>query len=144
MSASEPSKTQETGLTQDLVHAARYYLTGRGGLIALAAVIVVAALVLNWSWLVAVGIAPLLVGVLPCLAMCALGLCANKMMGPSCSKETASRTSEEHATPRVRVGTNEHPVPVDAPAYASSTEQTMIAADPADETKPPRTMKERS
>jgi hypothetical protein len=30
----------------------------------------------SWSWLVAVGAAPVLLAVLPCAAMCALGLCA--------------------------------------------------------------------
>jgi hypothetical protein len=33
----------------------------------------------QWSWLVAIGVAPLLVGVAPCLAMCALGLCMHRM-----------------------------------------------------------------
>ncbi len=28
----------------------------------------------NWSWLVAVGVAPLILAVLPCVAMCGLGL----------------------------------------------------------------------
>jgi hypothetical protein len=32
-------------------------------------------LVLNWSWLVAIGLAPIILGVLPCVAMCALGMC---------------------------------------------------------------------
>ena len=32
-------------------------------------------LALNWSWLVAAGIAPLILGLAPCAAMCALGLC---------------------------------------------------------------------
>ena len=32
-------------------------------------------LALNWSWLVAAGIAPLILGLAPCVAMCALGLC---------------------------------------------------------------------
>lgn len=32
-------------------------------------------LALNWGWLTAVGAAPLLIGILPCAAMCALGLC---------------------------------------------------------------------
>src|SRR3546814_9595473 len=63
----------ETTLTQDLLYAGRYYLGGRRGLLILAAVAIVAGLALNWSWLVAVGIAPILLGVLPCLAMCALG-----------------------------------------------------------------------
>lgn len=35
-------------------------------------------LALGWDWLTAVGIAPLLISVAPCLIMCALGMC---MMG---------------------------------------------------------------
>src|SRR3546814_20920826 len=65
----------ETTLTQDLLYAGRYYLGGRRGLLILVAVAILAGLALNWSWLVAVGIAPILLGVLPCFAMCALGLC---------------------------------------------------------------------
>jgi len=50
--------------------------------------LVVAALILlatgmfvKWDWLVAAGIAPLILGLLPCAAMCALGLCASRMGG---------------------------------------------------------------
>ena len=32
----------------------------------------------NWGWLVAIGVAPILLAVAPCAIMCALGLC---MMG---------------------------------------------------------------
>ena len=52
-----------------------------------------AGAVLNWSWLVAVGIAPLLLAIAPCAAMCALGLCMNKAMRKSCS--TASGTTDQ-------------------------------------------------
>ncbi len=38
----------------------------------------------SWDWLVALGVAPLLVGVLPCVAMCALGLCMNRAGGQTC------------------------------------------------------------
>lgn len=31
----------------------------------------------GWGWLVAIGIAPVLLSVLPCLVMCGLGLCMN-------------------------------------------------------------------
>jgi hypothetical protein len=48
---------------------------GTRGLILLAIVVIAAGLALNWSWLVAIGLAPLIFGVLPCAAMCALGLC---------------------------------------------------------------------
>src|SRR3546814_20866694 len=64
---------------------ARYYLGGRRGLLILAGLAVAAGLALNWSWLVAVGIAPILIAVLPCLAMCALGLCMSRAGGKSCS-----------------------------------------------------------
>ena len=37
------------------------------------------ALYLGWSALVAAGIASVIVGVLPCLAMCVLGLCMGRM-----------------------------------------------------------------
>ena len=53
-------------------------LRGRRGLWLLAGLAIIVGLALNWGWLVAVGIAPLLIAALPCVAMCALGLC---MMG---------------------------------------------------------------
>jgi hypothetical protein len=81
----------ETSLTRDVLHAARYYLGGRRGLIALAVVAVFGGLALNWSWLVAAGIAPVLLTALPCAAMCALGLCAGKMGGKSCAADPAVR-----------------------------------------------------
>ena len=33
----------------------------------------------QWSWLAAIGVAPLLVSVAPCVAMCVLGLCMHRM-----------------------------------------------------------------
>jgi hypothetical protein len=38
-----------------------------------------AALFFGWTWLVAAGLASVILGVLPCLAMCALGLCMRRM-----------------------------------------------------------------
>lgn len=59
----------------------------RGMYWGLAAVLLAAGLALNWSWLVAVGIAPLLVALAPCAAMCALGLCMRRGTGESCGKQ---------------------------------------------------------
>lgn len=76
---------------------------GRRGLIAAGAAIAVAGLAFNWSWLVAAGIAPVLLSVLPCVAMCALGLCMNRMTGRSCqagddsAKEAADNTKAPSA-----------------------------------------------
>jgi hypothetical protein len=40
-----------------------------------------AGLAWQWSWLVALGVAPLLLSTAPCIAMCALGLCMRRMDG---------------------------------------------------------------
>lgn len=48
-------------------------------------VIVALGMYLNWGWFVAIGIAPLVLGVLPCTAMCALGLCMDHGKKSSCS-----------------------------------------------------------
>jgi hypothetical protein len=84
MDASQTSGTAAPSLARDLAHAARYYLGGRRGLLILAGAVVVAGAALNWNWLAAVGVAPLLLSLLPCAAMCALGLCMSRM-GGSCS-----------------------------------------------------------
>lgn len=48
-----------------------------------------AGFALNWDWLTAVGAAPVLVSLLPCAAMCALGLCMRGGKGGSCSSRSA-------------------------------------------------------
>ncbi len=50
--------------------------TKRWALIGLAIGGAIAGLALGWDWVVAAGLAPLVVSVLPCIAMCALGMCA--------------------------------------------------------------------
>jgi len=101
MSMTKSPENQNTSLTHDLLYVARYYFGRRGILLGLAAIAVVVGLALNWSWLVAAGIAPLLLGVLPCVAMCALGLCMNKMVGRSCSTEPTPEKMTE-ITPEAR------------------------------------------
>lgn len=69
-------------------------LTSRRALILAAAFTASAGLALNWNWMVAVGIAPVLISVLPCLVMCGLGLCMHKITGRTCGKETGSNDGE--------------------------------------------------
>jgi hypothetical protein len=94
MDTPQTAATAKPSLAQDWLTAVRYWLGGRRGLIALAVVLVLAATALNWSWLVAVGIAPLLLAFAPCAAMCALGLCASRMGGGSCSRKTGTASDE--------------------------------------------------
>ena len=71
----DPAQTSSTG---NVLAALRAWSGSRLGLLSIAGVAIVAGLGFNWSWLVAIGVAPLILAVLPCAAMCALGLC---MMG---------------------------------------------------------------
>jgi hypothetical protein len=45
-------------------------------LLALGSAVLIGGAALNWSWLVAVGLAPILLALAPCAMMCAVGLCA--------------------------------------------------------------------
>lgn len=93
MISPETPSTTKPSLSQDWLYALRYWLRGPKGIAVLVASALVVGAVLNWNWLVAAGIAPLLLTVLPCAVMCGLGLCMNKMIGGSCS---TSSTATEH------------------------------------------------
>lgn len=86
--STEAKKAQDLSLAQTTVALLRHYLGGRRGLIALTVIALGAGLVFNWSWLVAAGIAPLLLALAPCAVMCALGICMNKMGGKSCASQS--------------------------------------------------------
>ncbi|GGG52383.1 hypothetical protein GCM10010964_44420 [Caldovatus sediminis] len=59
-----------------------------------------AALALGWPWLAAAGLAPLVLSVLPCAAMCALGLCMAKGGGGSCHAQADASDLEAHPSRR--------------------------------------------
>lgn len=86
--AVESPKTVQMSLPRIAMGLLRHYLGGRRRLIVLTAVILGAGAYFNWGWLVAAGIAPLLLALAPCAAMCALGLCMNKTGGKSCATES--------------------------------------------------------
>src|SRR6266496_2852473 len=65
--------------------------TRRWVLIGLAIGGAIAGLALGWDWVVAAGLAPLVVSVLPCVAMCALGMCA--MRGGQKSRQGEGATA---------------------------------------------------
>ncbi|HSA79499.1 MAG TPA: hypothetical protein VLE23_01670 [Geminicoccaceae bacterium] len=104
-------------MVQDWLYALRYWLRGRRGAAVLVVSVVVIGAALNWSWLVAVGIAPLLLTALPCIAMCGLGLCMNRMTGGSCSTSSGGSDGAGVPTP---------------PAV-----QRLAASEPAPDSQPP-------
>jgi hypothetical protein len=82
MTTSESTKAVNAP-PSDFAFTIRRYLGNRWVLLAAATVAIAAGGALNWSWLVALGIAPVLLSVLPCVVMCGLGVCCMKMMGGS-------------------------------------------------------------
>ncbi len=79
MATPESKNAANTSLKRDLLYAARYYLVNRWGLLAVGILILATGAAFNWSWLVAAGVAPVLLSLAPCAIMCALGLCCMNM-----------------------------------------------------------------
>lgn len=121
MTTTQQPNAEDRSLGRDLFYALRYHLSGRRGLLVLAGLAIVAGLVLNWGWLAAAGIAPILIGVLPCLAMCALGLCMNRAGGKSCS------TTASNSDPSTLGGAGSvtQAVALDAPPDRASSKQPI-------------------
>lgn len=87
MTAPQSTTTAESSLWREARDIARYHLGNRWVLAALGAVVLVAGVGLNWGWLVAAGLAPIILSTLPCLIMCGLGLC---MLCRSRKKQTTA------------------------------------------------------
>jgi hypothetical protein len=90
MTVAKPTESAEVPLSRLGLNLVRYYLGNRWALLVLGGGVLVAGIGLNWNWLVAAGIAPILLSTLPCLVMCGLGLCM------------LCRSSEKQSTPSRR------------------------------------------
>lgn len=138
MSSPRRASARRSSLAQDWFYALRYWMRGRRALLLLVVVVVVVGGTLNWSWLVAAGIAPLLVAALPCAAMCGLGLCMHRMSGGSCKRSADGSVSagapkpnaaQAAAAPRLVESTLSLPVTRTDSAHPAPT--TMTAVGPA-------------
>lgn len=119
---------------RDALAGVRPWLSGRRVWWIAATLALVAGAALNWSWLVAIGVAPLLVAALPCVAMCALGLCMKGMMGRSCAKEAApgeDSVKSEAPIPLPPELTQAGPAVSRMPAPVASNEKSTVGADSA-------------
>ena len=84
IAANQTNETRDRSIPQTTAMLLRHGLGDRKVQAVLALAAVGAGLAFNWSWLVAAGIAPILVALAPCAVMCALGVCMNKVKG-ACS-----------------------------------------------------------
>lgn len=79
-----PAAAADASLGRDILYAARYYLANRWTLLAAGGLAIALGLLFGgWGWLVAAGLAPLVLSLLPCAAMCAIGACAMCRSGKS-------------------------------------------------------------
>lgn len=131
----ETTKPAETSLARDWINLGRYYvgrhLGGRRGLIIATLAAVGIGLALNWSWLVAIGVAPLLISLAPCAVMCALGLCMSRMGGQSCSSESSATDKQSDArssSPHPNIAAPSEPV-----ATLSDRRDGDLADDPSED-----------
>lgn len=95
--ATEVTKASAASLGQDWLRLPGYWLRDRRVLISLALAAVAGGAALNWSWLVAAGIAPILLVLAPCAVMCAIGACGKKgkSQGAACGKSAAGDEAGE-------------------------------------------------
>jgi hypothetical protein len=106
MSEHQPTTPVEPSLGRDMLWAARYYLGTRWTLPTLGSLGIIASLYFGgWGWLVAAGLAPVVLSTLPCLVMCAFGVC---MMCRSGEKHSAvSRDTADPALSSASPSTTE-------------------------------------
>jgi len=70
------------------------WLTRRRLLLVVAATVMGGGMALNWGWLTAIGLAPVLISLAPCAVMCGLGLCMKGESGKGCSKSPEGASSD--------------------------------------------------
>lgn len=81
MNTSNSTEVHRRAPSQPLTDRLPSWMRGRRGLVVLGTLVLGLGAAFNWSWLVAAGVAPLLLSAVPCVAMCALGLCMSRMAG---------------------------------------------------------------
>ena len=145
MTNAPSTDTSNKSLTRDLLHAAQYYLGGRRTLLLFAAVAIVGGVALNWNWLVAAGLAPILIVILPCAVMCGLSLCMHKMSdgsGGCCATDSSQPHQAELRSGNAKSQLS-HPTAIQgalgcchetdnsiAPASAEKSQPTQKKGDP--------------
>lgn len=111
MTVPQSTTTTEPSLGRDVLNAARYYLGNRWVLLALGSVAVIAGLSFGgWGWLVAAGLAPVILSMLPCLVMCGLGVCMMRRSGKTQSAASLDAADSATSSSAPHVARMERPI----------------------------------
>lgn len=82
------AKAQEIGpLARDWVRVLGYWLRTPYGMVIAGLALGGVGLAVGWGWLLAVGALPILLSALPCVIMCALGVCMMGKDKSSCAQQ---------------------------------------------------------
>jgi hypothetical protein len=80
----------ETSPSADILRYMRYRLRGRRGMVIAGTALGAPALWFGWPWLVAAGLAPILIAVAPCAVICVVGVCTMKACGTKNATDASS------------------------------------------------------
>ena len=139
MNTPETAAPAGSSLIRDWLYALRYWLGSRTGVIVSLVLLAALGLGSGWSWLVTVGIAPLLVAVLPCAAMCALGLCASRHGRRSCASEMDAKAASSEPPANLQAATHAPATmdqlrPPEAPQWGGPERVDVVElSEPSDE-----------
>jgi len=116
-SVRKPRSAPRLRYGRDLLSAARNYLGNPWALLALGslAVIIIGLSFGGWGWLVAIGAAPIVLSLLPCVVMCGLGVCT--MCRSNKSQSEASHDASAAAASSAPLTTAK----IDQPSFGSSS-----------------------
>lgn len=93
----------QASLASNLSSSARSVVGNRFGLLAVTAGVLSLTAYSSWGWLVAIGLAPILLAIAPCAAMCALGMCT--MGGKSKTPTDSILPSSDDIAGKLATGT---------------------------------------
>ena len=129
MTAPQSTTAAEGSLARDVLYAARYYLRNRWTLVALASLAVALGLYFGgWGWLVAAGLAPIILSTLPCLIMCGFGVCM--MCRGEKKQSSTARDVPDRTTSVAPFGVTG--VPKSSAAGASCCHETAVEDQPVE------------
>ena len=80
------------------VHRLGAWISGWRGMAILGSLLVAAGLYAGWGWLTAVGLAPIILSLAPCAAMCAIGACAMSRGGSGGANSATAESIEPPAS----------------------------------------------